>query len=217
MPCFSQKTARVAALLFLLFPIGLQGQIYRVYRPVADVSAYIEPKEPQPLHGWELSLSGVWSAGLLQDGSGWTVSESMPGARVRLLKEIFPSVSVGVEGQWLHALDYQDTYLNNLEKYAFGGVLKWVITPDARPQLYVLLSGGMVFNRVKFVQSIVGNFNQRSAVWGAGLGVQTSLGRRFALHAEYRASYEPSEWHNLLLQASSHVRHELSAGVSVLF
>ncbi len=216
MPCFAFKAACLAVFFFIFAPIGLQGQIYRVYRPFAapDISPV---SEEAPLYGWELSLSAMSSVGNLRDGGGWTISRSMPGVRLRMLKEIFPAFSFGIEGQWLHAVDFSQQDIDKLEKYAFAGVIKWVFTPETRPQMYLLLAGGMVFDRVEMPDLDFGNFNQRSSVWSAGLGIQAPLGRRILLTGEYRLSYETAVWNNLLLQASSDVRHEFAVGLSLLF
>lgn len=81
-------------------------------RPVpSDYIKFSNEKEPAVLSGWELSAAMIVSAGDIQDSAGWPVSEKMLGLRLRMLKELFSAVSVGVEGQWLAAADCQTAYI----------------------------------------------------------------------------------------------------------
>ena len=193
-----------------------QSQIYRVARHApSSHTEFSNEKEPAFLSGWELSASVLLSAGDIQDSAGWPVSEKMPGLRLRVLKEVFSTVSVGVEGQWLAAADCQTAYLDKVAKYSVAGIIKWTLTPDARPKLYLLFAGGVVFNRADWDFTAV-PLNQDGALWAVGAGIEGQIARRWILRGEYRLSYEPSAWHNLALRAASNTRHEFAVGLSFL-
>lgn len=168
------------------------------------------------LHGWDISLSGVVSLGKIQDHQGWTISNTMPGVRVRLSKEAADFLSVGIEGEGLWAADCRSEFLTKMEKYTVSGLVKWVLTPEVAAQVYVLLSGGMTFDRASWNFSSI-NLNQRSAVWGVGMGINTHLGKRILLEAEYRVSYEKTPWNNFLMKTDSSIRHEAAVGLGWLF
>ncbi len=209
------KAAALAAFLCVSAALCAHGQIYHIYRPVP----VIYETAPQPDNippGWEVDAGAVFSAGNIQDGEGGILSRNMVGAQVRLLKRISERFWAGAEGRWLTAADRQTEFLEEMNKYCVSAVIKYHLTPQTQPALYVLAGGGMVFNRASFPLAFE-NMNGSGAVWTAGVGTEFNLGRRWKVAGELRISYEPSPWRSFAMEAASSVRREAGATVSFVF
>ena len=207
------KVAALAAFLCISAALCAHGQIYHIYRPVPR----IYETAPQPNNippSWEAEAGPVFSVGNIQDGEGGVLSRNMAGTQVRLLKRISERFWAGAEGQWLTAVDRETEFLEEISKYSVSAVIKYNLTPQTHPALYVLFGGGVVFNRASFPLAFE-DMDGSGAIWMAGFGTEFSLGRRWKVGGEFRISYEPSPWRSFVLEAASSVRSE--AGVKFVF
>ena len=181
------KPVLLILLLYLCLPSAGYAQIYRVYRPQPATEE--KEKTDGPLN-FEASASAVWTMGKLNDLSGQTISRRMMGPRIRLLAHLSEQISIGAEGQWLQAEDIPQEFFDKLQQYSLAGILRYNLTPQTRPFLYILLGGGWNFRRVD---------------------------RRWEMGGEYRFTYEPKPWRNFIMEADSSFRHEWALYVSFLF
>lgn len=208
-------TNAVLCAAFFFAPCFAAAQTYRVYRPVPRLfPAAQEGAESAP---WaEVSASGVLSAGEVNDADGCALSRVMWGVRLRALARLSDIFSAGIEVQTLKAADKENEFLTHMHKESVSAVIKWNITPQTDPRLYLLFSGGMTYSRTA-MEFASRDMDGRSVVWGAGVGGELPLGRGWRLAGEYRVNYEVSPWQNFMVCAPSRWRREFSAGVSFSF
>ena len=209
------KPVLLILLLYLCLPSAGYAQIYRVYRPQPATEE--KEKTDGPLN-FEASASAVWTMGKLNDLSGQTISRRMMGPRIRLLSLLSEQISIGAEGQWLQAEDMPQEFFDKLQQYSFAGILRYNLTPQTRPFLYILLGGGWNFRRVDLSLPVAENkIHDGAIMWTAGVGIEWPLARRWEMGGEYRFFYEPKPWRNFIMEADSSFRHEWALYVSFLF
>lgn len=136
--------AAVFAAFFCVPPV-LEAQSYRVYRPIPRTD--FTPSAERPPARMEITVSAVSSLGRIEDGDDMALSRVMHGGRLRILLRLSDYFWAGAEAQLLEAFDKQTAFLTHIRKESFSAVIKWTLTPQTEPKLYLLLSGGVTFNR----------------------------------------------------------------------
>ena len=191
-----------------------QAQIYRVSRPNPTIEEETPcPKETPPK--WEISAAGAMSFRKLSDALGYTASRRMVGGSVQAFYRPLPHLALGVEWGQQESKDSAWPVLEYIEKESVSALVKYSITPDTTPKLYLLVSGGKVRNRAKYGN--VPNLNDSSYVLGGGLALEIPLYKALKIGGEYRLNYQFSPWKNFLFQEKSRFRHQVSVGLSFLF
>lgn len=209
------KAAALAAFFCIIFvPLPAGAQIYRVYRPVPAADETETTNIFSPF--FEVEAGAAASLGKMRDAAGWTLSDSMQGARIRAWLRLSERWAAGVEGQRVEAFDRRTEFLKEMNKSSFSVLLKYNLTPQTTPVLYLVLGGGAVWNKAA-LELAFDDVDHNSALWTAGFGLDMPLGRRWKIGGEYRISYEASPWRNYVMRASSSVRHELGLQAAFLF
>ena len=97
------KAAALAAFFCIIFvPLPAGAQIYRVYRPVPAADETETTNIFSPF--FEVEAGAAASLGKMRDAAGWTLSDSMQGARIRAWLRLSERWAAGVEGQRVEGL-----------------------------------------------------------------------------------------------------------------
>ncbi|WP_458401758.1 hypothetical protein [Candidatus Avelusimicrobium sp.] len=191
-----------------------QAQIYRVARPNPTFEEDTPCKEKTPPK-WEVAAAGAMSYGKLSDAMGYTASRRMVGGNMQGFFRPWDTLAVGVEWSRQESKDTAWPVLEYIEKESVSALVKYTLTPDTTPKLYLILSGGKVRNRTKYGSA--SNLNDSSYGVGGGVLLEIPLYNALKMGAEYRLNYQFSPWKNFLFQEKSRFRHQVSIGLHCLF
>lgn len=208
---------RIYIVLWLVFWVtgvpALQAQSYRVYRPVAAVSA---PTTVTYASGpISLELQGVSSYGTIQDAEGHRLSRVQYGGRVRAWWWVRETLAVGIAGQYLKAADMKTHALTPFTRREEDLLVRLTLTPDTLPTLYIIAGVGHVHQRSRLRRQTK-DFSSRGLVWRAGIGGEVRLWKGWQLVGEGQVVYDTDKWDNFLFTAPR-TRTELSLGMSYRF
>lgn len=207
------KYAACAAACLVAVP-ALRAQIYRVYRPVPRLEAERQTNSDEPGR-WEIAAAAAASFGTVKDADGYVLSQLMYGARGSVWVHLSDSIAAGAEMQMLRAADKRTPFLAYIRRRSTAVLLRWTITPQTEPGLYILAGAGRVRNQSAF-ELYHADLDADSRIWIAGAGGKLRLGRGWTLAGEYRLIYDVRPWKNFVLEASR-CRNEFSAEISRRF
>ncbi len=136
---------------------------------------------------WEVSAGWIYSDLALED----RVEEMFTGQGGFTARALFYPLrwlAVGAEGSWFNQKNfYQISYQENRQ----GLLTKWLLTPDTKPTLYVLLGAGKRHQELTYAQASLAKFNRREhSYYGlCGLGLTIPVYGVFSVEAEGHLVY----------------------------
>lgn len=197
-----------------LTPLSTYGQTYRVYRPI---SRDFKTSKPLPTVFTHASLS-LWtslSLGKITDNHHKTISDKMAGYRLEALYEVLEGLYIGAEWSGQEGKDHS-SFLKTFTQQQAGGIVKWVLTPQTEPQLYMMLSFGQIKNRAEF-DLVSHETRHHTEYLSVGVGGKYRLFKGVKVGGEYRLKYQFSPLKTAFVEEKHPLRHEFSLGILAEF
>ena len=199
----------------LLFTGGAFGQIYRVYRPTPEGKQATATEVKTPVTRWSVEVAAVDSFGKIKDLEGNTLAKQLMGGRGSFWWRAWEPVWIGVEVEEGHAMDQQAKKLEKIRYRHYAGQVKWILTPDTEPKVYMLAGIGEreYKSRLKWRQDCL---DEKSMIYSIGLGGEIKLYKGILLTGAYHWIYDKQRWSKFVLKGPRN-RHELSIGLQYRF
>ncbi len=169
------KAIVVAGVISL--PLVGMGQIYQAGQAPSRIS------HPSP--AWDVSLGVYRSYMKVVDPVQETLFSNEQGLSARGLYAFTPWLWVGAEGGITQREDFpvQNTY----HHLYYGAVTKWILTPQTRPQVYLLFGGGVSRRKLSYAGSWEHTITKPYVV--GATGVELPLGQLGYVGLEAQARY----------------------------
>ncbi|MBO7190876.1 MAG: hypothetical protein J6V32_02055 [Elusimicrobiaceae bacterium] len=164
------------SLSLLLAPLLGAGQIYHAGESAPTVSS---------VKHWEASLGWQTSGQSVQGRLGERLFDSADGLSLRGLYYPTAWLGVGLEGVWFDKKDFpvENTY----KDVRYGVISKWVLTPQTKPAVYLLLGAGLRKQRTSYMHTVNNTANTGYGL--TGLGLELDIYRGIFIQAEGQALY----------------------------
>ena len=146
----------------VLGPLVAGAQVYQAGETTPVISS---------IKHWEVSLGWTHSNQRVQDMAGLRAVENMDGMSARGLYYPLSWLGIGAEGTWLNNKHFlgNSTY----KDVRYGLISKWIITPDTKPAVYLLVGGGQREQKVNYVQ--LRDYTQHRWYVQGGVGVEVEI------------------------------------------
>lgn len=167
------------------------------------------------LHG-EISAGYQFSNAFVQDYSEQYASSHLRGAGVRALWSPLAWLSAGAEYTRLGKADLEEAWVSSYTLSRIGAVIKFTLSPDTNPRLYLLGGFGRSEHRLEF-SKMFSSHKKSQTYWTTGLGVECSVYKSVFVAAEATMHWEKSVYIHPLYKLSSHAQTELQLRAGVRF
>ena len=170
----------IATFGFISLPLFCCGQVYQAgQRPALNSQTFTR---------WDISLGAYHSNIKLVDPAQETLLSKEAGASLRGLYAFSSWFLAGAEGGITKRENFPVS--NTYRHTYYGLVTKWILTPQTKPQVYLLLGGG----RGKRELSYAGNWSHTitKPYITAGTGVELDIGSLGYIGLEAQARYNTS-------------------------
>lgn len=163
----------------------------------------------------KVQLSAVALQHALQDRTGATISRYMLGGQTEGFIRVWQHLEVGIAGAAARAADMKTHNLTDVKYRMAGGLVKWTVTPQTLPRLYVVFGMGYVWQQTRFLF-----YPQRQradgAVLLAGAGLQLPVWKQLYLDVQWRLQRQQHPFNTFVL-ISPHTVQGVSLGVGYTF
>lgn len=129
----------------------------------------------------ELSAAGVHTLAHLKDGGGHTQLSHQDGLSGRVLLEVTPWLSLGIEDTWFQK-EKNIPFVAHYRENRYAILSKWTLTPDTRPKTYLLVGAGETKRELQYTFALQHKVYTRYLL--AGLGVEVPLWKEWFLALE---------------------------------
>ena len=187
-----------------------------VLSPIMFGQVYHAGETEQPvLSGprWEVSAGAIRSNFQVRDGAGERMFKGEDGLTARGLYYPVRWLGVGVQGTWFDKEKFAGQHTYKDTRYDL--LTKWILTPDTRPNLYVLLGGGYRTQEVSYARLLKRTKHNEYLLAALGLDVEISHG--WFIGAEGQLSYFPHKEIDAFLNANKNTERALLVRVGVRF
>lgn len=187
------------ALGIVCLPWTCLGQIYQAGQSSVNTA--------RSAAAWDISL-GVYRSNIeLVDPVQETLVSKEMGASLRGLYIFSSWFSAGGEGGISRRENFPAT--NTYRHSYYGAVTKWILTPQTKPRVYLLLGGGRSQRKLSYVGNWAHTISKPYAT--AGTGVELDIGSWGYLGLEVQARYNT----NRKLDAFTALAHRLETVLGV--
>ena len=169
---------KIVILGLVTWPAVCSGQIYRAGQTSSE-----DPKTS--ISNWDISL-GVYRSNLeLTDPTQETLLSKERGLSARGVYAFSSWLAAGVEGGFSKRenLPAQNTYRH----LYYGVITKWILTPQTKPRVYLLLGGGVSQRKLSYAGDWSHTVTNPYAL--AGTGVELDVGSWGYVGLEAQARY----------------------------
>lgn len=165
--CSWIKIKNVGLLLMLVIsPLLAFGQIYH-----AGEDSHTASTKPN----WEISAGWVRSNMSVYGHYSDRLLSNETGVSARALYYVAPWLAVGPEGIWFSSKSFPTS--NRFQNTRYGGVLKFILTPQTQPAAYLLAGGGSSKREMSYAGGMKKtSSNSAYALVGAGAEVTIAYG-----------------------------------------
>ena len=188
---------------FSLFPLHAQES------QAAEKSAPLAK-----LHRVEFSVAGVRSLARLQDGGGHIQLSHQDGFSGRALVALSPWFSLGAQGEWLNK-EKDIPAVAAYKVHRYGAVLKFTLTPDTQPQVYLLAGAGKT--KREFEYSYPLHETSSTGYVLAAVGVEAAVWRGVFVAAEGSALYNKHAHYGNFFKLTHRVEPQISIRAGIKF
>ncbi len=198
-------------LFCLCFPLCMTAQTSRVY---GDESFFLEQENKQKISSkhFEISAGTFVSYGKIADTAGHRLSDRMYGQSLRADIHIWDTIWLGGEAVHFNTASLHNDFIPELSRKAWVGFVKWYLTRNTEPRIYLLAGRGEVYQESEFVPRKV-NYKGHGALWLGGIGGEVRIWKGLSLTGEGRVTYEEKPFKNIWMK-NPHCRTELKLGLS---
>lgn len=154
---------------------------YRAGQPASAVSSL--------LHG-EISADYQFSSQKLNTERGDQSTSALKGWNVRALWTPLSWLSVGAEMTQFGEQEMRAAYISSYEARRIGGLVKFTLSPNTTPRMYLLAGYGKTYHQLEYDHSTVitntwpGQEKKSIPYWMIGLGVEVDVWKSVFLGAE---------------------------------
>jgi len=180
------------------------GQVYHAGETEQTVSS--APR-------WEVSAGVTRSNFQIRDGADERMFKSEDGLTARGLYYPVRWLGIGLQGTWFDKEDFAGD--NTYKDTRYDLLTKWILTPDTRPNLYVLLGSGYRTQEVSYAHLV--KHTKHNGYMLAALGLDVEISHGWFIGAEGQLSYFPHKEIDKLLHANKRTERVLNVRVGVRF
>lgn len=156
-----------------------------------------EGAAPVSFPHWEVAAGWSASTGEVSLKNGSSSLDGQHGLSVRALYAPWKRISLGAEGT-LFSDKAIDPIVHKYNAKRVGVLLKYLITPDTNPRVYLLAGGGTTLHHFSFVSPYRGHNHTRTIPYTMmGVGVEASVWKNLFAAVEGRAIYNTKDDLNL--------------------
>lgn len=163
----------------------------------------------------QLQASIVSSFGTIKDAEGSAVVRKMEGWRTSAFVRVYRTLSVGAQFEKLSEKDQRTNLITPIKQQTWAALVKWTITPDTQPQLYIVAGAGQTKYSSRFPLAR-NTLDGHSMSWIGAIGADIRIWRTLHLQGEYQLQYDTKPWKNFAL-TGPRTRQSLSAALSIQF
>ena len=151
---------------------------------------------------WEVAAGWSASTGEVSLKNGAASLDGQHGFYGRVLYAPWKKIALGAEGT-LFSDKSIEPIVRKYNAKRVGVLLKYLITPDTNPRVYLLLGGGITRHRFNFVSPYRGNDHTRTVSYAMmGAGIETSVWKHLFASVEGRGIYNTKDDLNLFYHLS---------------
>lgn len=194
----------ILSLCVAFIPLGVCGQVYHAGETVAADSS---------VSRWEVSAGVLRSNYQVRDRTGERMFKGEDALSVRAVYYPVRWLGIGVEGTWFDKENFVGD--NSYKDTRYQLLTKWILTPDTRPHLYLLVGAGQRTQKVSYAHLL--NHTKHNGYGLAALGVEVEITHGWFVAAEGQLTYFPHKEIDNFLRTNKNTERLLSVRTGVRF